>query len=151
MMMLITRTTLTGVMNVARGAQLKIDEPSHEGEIISINAMGAKASPEFADELRFAPLANLKGRATSASATALVAHFAGAYPGKLGFGNPGPLVGSMTRFRATPTLLKISEDHGVLVSEAQLARFWPLNFQSLRWCARANNATMSLLLSFLAV
>ena len=40
----------------------------------------AKLSPELADELRYAPLANLKGRVTSASATALVSFLANAYP-----------------------------------------------------------------------
>jgi hypothetical protein len=35
------------------------------------------------------------------------------YPGSLAFGNPGPANGMMTRFRATPALLKISEQHGV--------------------------------------
>jgi hypothetical protein len=58
------------------------------------------------------------GLRTSWKAAGLVAERAG-YPGKLGFGNPGPLVGSMTRFRATPKLLKIAEDHGVLVHEVQ--------------------------------
>jgi hypothetical protein len=162
----------------------------------------AKLSPELADELRYAPLANLKGRATSAAATALVLFLADAYPrttsnatrsnrpiklkpqfqaaigaylaellmaqgnedgagwlrlsldkkdfnvpapvsyrmfdgirqswkaaelvtehagysGRRGFGSPGPPVGSMTRFRATPKLLKIAEDHGVLVDDVQ--------------------------------
>jgi hypothetical protein len=180
---------------------LKTDETLHEGEIHS-EVAAAKTSPELADELRFAPLANLKGRAISASAAALVAHLADAYPrttkkatrsnqprklepqvhaaiaafladllmaqgnedgagwlrlslakngfkkpspvsyrlfdglrtswkaagliaerkgypGKLGFGNPGPLVGSMTRFRATPKLLKISEEQGVPIQEMQ--------------------------------
>ena len=55
---------------------------------------------------------------TSWKAAGLIEEHAG-YPGKLGFGSPGPLVGNMTRFRATPKLLKIAEDHGVLVSEAQ--------------------------------
>ena len=41
------------------------------------------------------------------------------YPGRRGFGSPGPLFGSMTRFRATPKLLKISEDHGVPIQDAQ--------------------------------
>ena len=58
------------------------------------------------------------GLRASWKAAGLIAEHAG-YPGKLGFGNPGPLVGNMTRFRATPKLLKIAEDHGVLVSEAQ--------------------------------
>ncbi len=162
----------------------------------------AKLSPELADELRYAPLANLKGRATSAAATALVLSLANAYPrttksatrsnrpiklepqfhaaigayladllmaqgnedgagwlrlslakkdfkkpspvsyrmfegirkswkaaelvtehagysGKRGFGSPGPIYGSMTRFRATPKLLKIAEDHGVLINDLQ--------------------------------
>jgi hypothetical protein len=179
------------------GSQLKTDETLYEGEIDT-----EKTSPELADELRFAPLANLKGRATSASAVALVSHLAGAYPrttktasrsnkprklepqfhaaigafladllmaqgdeesagwlrlslakndfkkpapvswrmfdglrtawkaaelitehagypGKLGFGSPGPLVGNMTRFRATPKLLKISEEQGVPIQEMQ--------------------------------
>jgi hypothetical protein len=56
---------------------LKTDETLHEREIIS-EVPAAKTSPELADELRFAPLANLKGRAISASAVALVAHLAGA-------------------------------------------------------------------------
>jgi hypothetical protein len=179
---------------------LKTDEALHEGEVDS-EVAAAKTSPELADELRFAPLANLKGRAISASAAALVSYLADAYPrttknatrsnrprklepqvhaaigafladllmaqgnedgggwlrlsldkrgfkkpnpvsyrmfdglraswkaaglieehagypGKLGFGNPGPLVGNMTRFRATPKLLKISKDHGIRVDAA---------------------------------
>jgi hypothetical protein len=181
---------------------LKTVEKPHEDEVIDREAASAKTSPELADELRFAPLANLKGRAISASAAGLVLHLADAYPrttknakrsnrprklesqvhaaigaflaeilmaqgneegggwlrlslakndfkkpatvsyrtfdglrtswkaagliaehsgypGKLGFENPGPRVGRMTRFRATPKLLKISEDHGVRVQEAQ--------------------------------
>jgi hypothetical protein len=35
------------------------------------------------------------------------------YPGSLAFGNPGPANGMMTRFRATPALLKICEGCGV--------------------------------------
>jgi hypothetical protein len=180
---------------------LKTDEALHEAEIDS-EFVAAKTSPELADELRFAPLANLRGRATSASAAALVPYLADAcprttknatrsnkprkleapfhaaigafladllmaqgneegggwlrlslakndfkkpapvsyrmldglrtswkaaglieehagYPGMLGFGNPGPRVGRMTRFRATPKLLEISKDHGVLVDEVQ--------------------------------
>lgn len=180
---------------------MKKDEALHEEEIDSEFA-AAKTSPELADELRFAPLANLKGRATSAPAAALVSHLADAYPrttknatrsnkprklepqfhaaigafladllmaqgneegggwlrlslaknafkkpstvsyrtfdglrtswnaaglieehagypGMLGFGNPGPRVGRMTRFRVTPKLLKIAKDHGVLVPEIQ--------------------------------
>src|ERR1700722_1023612 len=49
-------------------------------EIAHSEFASAKTSPELADELRFAPLANLKGRATSASAAALVSHLAEAYP-----------------------------------------------------------------------
>jgi hypothetical protein len=183
------------------GPQLKTDETSQEAEIHT-EPGAAKTSPELADELRFAPLANLKGRATSASADALVAHLAGAYPrttknatrsnkprkleaqvhaaigafladilmaqgnedsagwlrlslakndfkkpapvswrtfdglrtawnaaglideragysGKRGFGSPGPVYGSMTRFRATPKLLKIAEEHGVIIRDVQ--------------------------------
>ena len=178
---------------------MKTDEASHEAEIDSELA-NVKTSPELADELRFAPLANLKGRATSASASALVSHLAEAYPrttkkatrsnkprklepqvhaaigafladllmaqgnedgggwlrlsldkrrfkkpspvsyrmldglraswkaaelieeyagypGSLGFGNPGPMVGRMTRFRVTPKLLKTAKEHGVLIPE----------------------------------
>jgi hypothetical protein len=58
---------------------LATDETLHEGEIHS-EVAAAKTSPELADELRFAPLANLKGRTISASAAALVAHLASAYP-----------------------------------------------------------------------
>jgi hypothetical protein len=184
------------------GSQLKTDETPHEEGINYLEVTAAKTSPELADELRFAPLANLKGRVISASAAALVSYLADAYPrttkkakrsntprkllpqvhaaiaafladllmaqgnedgagwlrlslnkkgfkkpspvsyrmfdglrtawkaagliaehagypGKLGFGNPGPLFGNMTRFRAAPMLIKICEDHGVLVSEAQ--------------------------------
>lgn len=179
---------------------MKTDETLH-GEIDSEFAV-AKTSPDLADELRSAPLANLKGRAISTSAVALASYLADAYPrttkdatrsnkprklqpqvhaaigafladllmsqgnedsagwlrlslakdnfkkpnpvsyrtfdglrtawkaaglidehagypGKLGFGNPGPVFGSMTRFRATPKLLKIAEEQGVLVGEVQ--------------------------------
>jgi hypothetical protein len=58
------------------------------------------------------------GLRTSWKAAGLIAEHAG-YPGKLGFGNPGPVIGSMTRFRATPKLLKIAEGHGVLIREVQ--------------------------------
>jgi hypothetical protein len=58
------------------------------------------------------------GLRTSWKAAGLIAEHAG-YPGKLGFENPGPRVGRMTRFRATPKLLKISKDCGVLVDEVQ--------------------------------
>jgi hypothetical protein len=180
---------------------LKADETLY-GDQIESDVTAAKTSPELADELRFAPLANLRGRAISPSAVALVSHLADAYPrttknatrsnkprklepkihaaigafladllmaqgnedgggwlrlsldkrdfnkpnpvsyrtfdglrsawktaglivekagypGRLGFGNPGPIVGRMTRFRVTPKLLKISEDHGVLVRDVQ--------------------------------
>ena len=181
---------------------LKTDETLHEREITESEIGAVKASSELADELRSAPLANLKGRATSVSAAALVSYFADAYPrttknatrsnkprklepqfhaaigafladllmaqgneegggwlrlslaknafkkpslvsyrmfgglrtswkaaglieeragypGKLGFGNPGPIVGSMTRFRATPKLLKVSREQGVLIHDVQ--------------------------------
>jgi hypothetical protein len=181
---------------------LKTDETLHEGEVTDSEVEAVKRSPELADELRFAPLAKLKGRATSVSAAALVSHLAEAYPrttkgatrsnkprklepqvhaaiaafladllmaqgnedsggwlrlslaksdfkkpspvsyrmfgglrtswkaarlieeragysGKRGFGSPGPVYGSMTRFRATPKLLKISEERGVIIQEVQ--------------------------------
>jgi hypothetical protein len=184
------------------GSQLKTDETLHEREITESEVGAVKASREVADQLYVAPLANLKGRATSPSAAALVSYLADAYPrttknatrsnrprklkpqvhaaiaafladllmaqgnedsagwlrlslaknnfkrpnpvsyrtfeglrdawkaagliaehagypGKLGFGNPGPVFGSMTRFRATPKLLKISEEHGVLMQDVQ--------------------------------
>jgi hypothetical protein len=184
------------------GSHLKTDETLHEVEITDSEVGAVKTSAELADELRFAPLANLKGRAISTSAAALVSYLAdtyprttknatrsnkprklepkvhagiaafladllmaqgnedgagwlrlslnkkgfsrpnpvsyrtfdglrtswkaagliaehAGYPGKLGFGNPGPVVGSMTRFRATPKLLKISEEHGVVIQELQ--------------------------------
>jgi hypothetical protein len=180
---------------------LKTDETPREAEFYG-EVTAPKTSPELADELRFAPLANLKGRAISAPAASLVSYLAGTYPrstknatrsnkprklepqvhaaigafladllmaqgnedgagwlrlsldkkgfkkpapvsyrmldglrtswkvaglitehagypGQLGFDSPGPFVGNMTRFRATPKLLKISGDHGVLVSEVQ--------------------------------
>ncbi len=182
-------------------SQLKTDVELHEGESDTEFA-AAKTSPELADELRFAPLANLKGRATSPSAAALASYLAdvyprttknatrsnrprkleapfhaaigafladllmaqgnedgggwlrlsldkrgfkkpnpvsyrmfdglraswktaglieeyAGYPGKLGFESPGPRVGRMTRFRATPKLLKISEEHGVVIQDVQ--------------------------------
>lgn len=181
---------------------MKTDETTQDEPIISQEVPSTKTSPELADELRFAPLANLKGRPISASATALVSHLVGAYPraanrdgttykpkkllpqihaavgafladllmaqgnedgggwlrlsldkkafnkpspvsyrmfdglrsswkaagliaehagypGQLGFGSPGPRVGKMTRFRATPKLLKIAEEHSVLVAAVQ--------------------------------
>jgi len=58
------------------------------------------------------------GLRTSWKAAGLIEERAG-YPGKLGFGNPGPVFGSMTRFRATPKLLKISEEQGILIQEVQ--------------------------------
>ena len=35
------------------------------------------------------------------------------YPGMLAFGSPGPMSGKLTRYRATPTLLEIAEEHGI--------------------------------------
>jgi len=58
------------------------------------------------------------GLRTSWKVAGLITEHAG-YPGQLGFDSPGPFVGKMTRFRATPKLLKVSGDHGVLVSEVQ--------------------------------
>jgi len=181
---------------------LKANETPNEGEMTDSEVGAVKTSPELADELRFAPLANLKGRAISASAVALVSHLADAYPrttktatrsnkprtlepqvhaaigafladllmsqgnedgagwlrlsldkrsfkkpnpvsyrmfdglraswkaaglieehagypGKLGFGSPGPMVGRMTRFRVTPKFLKIAKHHGVPIQEVQ--------------------------------
>src|ERR1700722_7440563 len=49
-------------------------------EIAHSEVASAKTSPELADELRFAPLANLKGRAISASAEALMSYLADTYP-----------------------------------------------------------------------
>jgi hypothetical protein len=177
------------------------NEKPQEDHPIQGEAILAKTSPELADELRFAPLANLKGRTISASGNALVSHLATAYPrrsskkgtsykpqkllpqvhaaiggfladllsaqgeddggwlrlsldkkafkkpnpvsyrmfdglrsswkaaglivehagypGQLGFASPGPRVGKMTRFRATPKLLKIAAEHGVLVTAMQ--------------------------------
>jgi len=40
------------------------------------------------------------------------------YPGIFAFGNPGPLVGRMTRFRASPRLLEICKSHGITVDNA---------------------------------
>jgi hypothetical protein len=35
------------------------------------------------------------------------------YPGSLGFGNPGPSHGKMTRYKATPKLLQVCAAHGI--------------------------------------
>lgn len=35
------------------------------------------------------------------------------YPGMLAFGNPGPALGKLTRYRATPRLLEIAAGHGI--------------------------------------
>lgn len=35
------------------------------------------------------------------------------YPGMLAFGNPGPTIGKQTRYRATPKLLGIAQEHGI--------------------------------------
>jgi hypothetical protein len=163
----------------------------------------AKTSPELADELRLAPLANLKGRAVSEQASTLVSFLDSLFlrpskasakkatyrPGKLAlqrqqaiaallaelliaaaveegigwlrvsldkrkynrpspvswrtfegirypwkeaglleeipgfppilaFGNPGPPVGRMSRFKATPRLLEICKDHDISVDNA---------------------------------
>jgi hypothetical protein len=40
------------------------------------------------------------------------------YPGILAFDNPGPLVGQMSRFRMTPRLLEICNEHGITVDNA---------------------------------
>jgi hypothetical protein len=43
----------------------------------------------------------------------LIEHKPG-YPGMLAFGNPGPARGKQTRYRATPRLLEIAAEHGIL-------------------------------------
>jgi hypothetical protein len=58
---------------------VKADETLYGDEIDS-DVAATKTSPELADELRFAPLANLRGRPISPSAVALVSHVADAYP-----------------------------------------------------------------------
>lgn len=58
------------------------------------------------------------GLRSSWTAAGLIAEHAG-YPGQLGFDSPGPRVGRMTRFRATPKLLKIAEEHDVFVAAVQ--------------------------------
>jgi hypothetical protein len=40
------------------------------------------------------------------------------YPGILAFGNPGPMVGRMSRFRATPKMLEICARHGITLDNA---------------------------------
>jgi hypothetical protein len=40
------------------------------------------------------------------------------YPGSLAFGSPGPAVGRMSRFRATPRLLEICGQHGISLDNA---------------------------------
>jgi hypothetical protein len=42
----------------------------------------------------------------------LIEHKPG-YPGMLAFGNPGPTLGKLTRYRATPRLLEIAAAHGI--------------------------------------
>jgi hypothetical protein len=42
----------------------------------------------------------------------LIEHKLG-YPRMLAFGNPGPITGKLTRYRATPKLLEIAEAHGI--------------------------------------
>lgn len=42
----------------------------------------------------------------------LIEHKLG-YPRMLAFGNPGPISGKLTRYRATPKLLEIAEAHGI--------------------------------------
>jgi hypothetical protein len=42
----------------------------------------------------------------------LVDHKPG-YPGSFAFGNPGPTIGKLTRYRATPRLLAIAAEHGI--------------------------------------
>lgn len=60
----------------------------------------------------------LDGLRTAWKAARLIEEHAG-YPGQLGFASPGPRVGKMTRFRATLKLLKIAEEHGVIVVAVQ--------------------------------
>lgn len=164
----------------------------------------AKTSPKLADELYLAPLANLKGRATTEEASALISrldiafprptkatkrttYFPGAsttlkrqqgiaallaellitaavedgvgwlrvsldkdhysspspvswrtfegirqswkdaglleentgFPGILAFGNPGPPVGRVSRFKASPRLLDLCENHGIRLDNAE--------------------------------
>lgn len=41
------------------------------------------------------------------------------FPGTLAFGNPGPMVGRLSRFRATPRLLEICKSHGITLVNAE--------------------------------
>jgi hypothetical protein len=56
----------------------------------------------------------------------LVEHKPG-YPGMLAFGSPGPMSGKLTRYRATPTLLEIAEEHGI--TPANVLEHFSLEFE----------------------
>jgi hypothetical protein len=49
---------------------------------------------------------------------AFVRHVKG-YPGALGFGNPGPSHGKLTRYKATPELLQLCARHGITPDNVQ--------------------------------
>jgi len=49
------------------------------------------------------------------------------YPGMLAFGNPGPTIGKLTRYRATPALLKIAAGHGI--TPANVREHFRLEFE----------------------
>lgn len=56
----------------------------------------------------------------------LIEHKLG-YPGSLAFGNPGPVSGKLTRYRATPKLLKIAEGQGI--TPANVLEHFSLEFE----------------------
>jgi hypothetical protein len=49
------------------------------------------------------------------------------YPGALAFGNPGPISGKLTRYRATPRLLEIAAAHGI--TPANVLEHFRLEFE----------------------
>jgi hypothetical protein len=56
---------------------------------------------------------------------ALIEHKPG-YPPMLAFGNPGPTIGKQTRYRATPKLLGIAQEHGI--SPANVLEYFRVEF-----------------------
>jgi hypothetical protein len=71
----------------------------------------------------------------------LIEHKPG-YPGMLAFGNPGPTSGKLTRYRATPRLLKIAAGHGI--TPANVLEHFRLEFEmpsELIWLTQPSKPT----------
>jgi hypothetical protein len=74
--------SVVGAMSVQPGSSTTEDRTSLDTNVADVNSedSSAPSASELRDELRYAPLANLRGRSESDHAKALVRHFAEQYP-----------------------------------------------------------------------